>query len=94
MYRLCELRPDYSYPHCGGYSCRCLRPYGFRWGGNRICQYYGPMFASVDDMIKYDFREKYKYRLPLSLEQRLHRWVKHVLAKKTAMRDLEMTFSC
>jgi hypothetical protein len=44
-------------------------------------------------MIKYEFSGKYSYGLPLSFEQRLHRWVKHVLAKKTAMRDLEMKFS-
>jgi hypothetical protein len=44
-------------------------------------------------MIKYDFSGKDRYNLPLSFEQRLHRWVKHVLAKKTAMRDLEMKFS-
>ncbi len=93
MLRLSELRGDYSHLDCGRYSCCCLRPYGFGWGGNRICKYYGTFCASIEDMIKYDFSGKDRYNLPLSFEQRLHRWVKHVLAKKTAMRDLEMKFS-
>jgi hypothetical protein len=82
-------------PSCKGNTCFCERPYGFKRGGNKICWTYGPNGATLDDMIKYDFRNRCYYANlpaykdpPPSLGERLRTHVEHILAKKTAMRDL------
>jgi len=82
-------------PSCRGHACFCEYPYGFGPRRNKICWTYGPNGASLDDMIKYDFRTRYCYdnlppykEPPPSLGERLRTHVEHILAKKAAMRDL------
>lgn len=81
---------------CRGCYCNCPPPYGFGRKGNKICWSYGPNGATLEDMIAYDFRTRCFYNNlppykepPPSLGNRLRDHVLRILAKKTAMRDLD-----
>lgn len=84
-------------PACRGCACYCPAPYGFGYGRNKICWAYGPNGATLEDMIKYDFRTRcfyhelppYKEPQP-SLGERLRARVGQILAKKAAMCDLDV----